>query len=152
MPIDGVLIWKHAFRQCLADDGDGLLACNVELIEIAPGNDWDAEGRKKSGRDHSILRSRILLACTVIVTRGTELQSGTGADIAPGSDHPKSGFIDARKRIDATYDFLVKIDNLLLCLSVKDGGNIDGKDMARIHTGLCSLQREQRSHDYARAG
>ena len=152
MPIDGILIWEHALRECLADDGDGLLAFNVELIEIATRNHWNAEGRKEPGRDHTILRARIVLTRTVNVTIGTELQSGTGADIAPGSDHPESGLIDARKRIDATYDFLVKIDNLLPCLAVKYGGNIDGKDMARVHTGLRPLQCEQRSHDHTRAG
>ena len=88
----------------------------------------------------------------VIVTVGAKLQSGTGAGIAPGSNHPEGGLIHARKRINATYDFLVKIDHLLARLSVKDSGNVDGEDVARVHPGLCPLQCEQRSDHHTRAG
>ena len=86
------------------------------------------------------------------VAIGGELQGGTGADIAPGSDHPECGPIDTWKRINAPYDFLVKIDNLLACLAVKYGGKVNGEDMARVHTGLRPLQREERSDNHTRAG
>src|SRR2546421_242748 len=128
MPIDGVLIGKHALRQGLADDRDALFATNVKLVEIAARNNGNAERGKKPGRDNTILRPRVLCASGVIVTIGAELQSGTGAGVAPGRDHPERSPVDTRKRINTTDDFLVKIDNLLICLPVKYGWNINGKD------------------------
>src|SRR4029077_4782881 len=85
-------------------------------------------------------------------TIGAELQGWTGAGIAPGSDHPEGGPIDTWKRINATYDFLIKIDDLLGRLSLKYRGNVDGKDMARVHTSLRPLQCHERSDQHARAG
>ena len=139
VPIDGVLIGEHALREGFADDGDGLFAFDVELIEIASRDDGNAQRRKESGRDDTILRARVLFAGAVIVTIGAELQAGTGAGIAPGSDHPEGGLIHTRKRIDAADDFLVKIDHLLVRLSVRHGGNVDGEDVARVHTCLASF-------------
>jgi len=81
-----------------------------------------------------------------------KLQGWTGADIAPGCDHPERSPIHTWKRINATHDFLVKIDNLLACLSVKHGWNVDRKDMARVHTGVRPLQCEKRSDDHTRPG
>src|SRR5262249_51265457 len=150
VPIDRVLIGEHSLRECLADDGYGLFAFHIELIEIAAGKDGNAERCKESGRDHTILCAGILYARGMTI--GTELQGRTGADVAPGSNHPVSGPIDTWKRINATYDFLVKIDNLLPCLSVKYRGNVDSKDMARVHTGLRPLQCKERTDDHTRPG
>ena len=85
------------------------------------------------------------------MTIGAELQAGTGAGIAPRSDHPKGGRIDTRKRINATDDFLVKIDNLPACLSVEYRGNVYRKDTARVHTGPRPLQRDECGEQHARA-
>src|SRR4029453_2614574 len=136
VPIDGILIGEHSLRQSLADDRDAFFALHVGLIEIAPRNDGNAQRGKKSRRDDAILRARILFAGRVIVTIRAKLQSGTGAGIAPGSNHPEGGFIDARKRINATNDFLIKIDKLLARLPVKHSGDVDGEKMTRVHTGL----------------
>src|SRR5262249_52132178 len=150
--IDRVLIREHAFREGLANDGDGLFAMEIELIEIATRNDGNAQRPKEPGRDDTILRARILFTGGVIVTIRAKLQGGTRAGITPGSDHPEGGLIDTWKRVNTAYDFLVKIDNLLARLSVKHGGNIDGKDMARVHTGLRPLQCKECSHHHTCAG
>ena len=42
VPIDGVLIGEHALREGFADDGDGLFASTVLLIEVASRNDGNA--------------------------------------------------------------------------------------------------------------
>src|SRR6266481_9095333 len=119
---------------------------------MATRNYGNSKRRKEARRDYAILRARVVFARTVAVAIGGELQGGTGADIAPGSDHPECGLIDTWKRINATYDFLVKIENLLACLPVKYGGNVDGEDMARVHTSARPLQREERSDNHTRAG
>src|SRR5215469_1031549 len=50
MPVDGILIGKHALRKSLADDYDRLtILLTVERVEIAPGDDGNAKRRKKSG-------------------------------------------------------------------------------------------------------
>src|SRR5262249_5494122 len=149
VPIDRVLIGEHSLRECLADDGDGLFAFHIELIEIAAGKDGNAERCKESGRDHTKLCAGILYARGMAI--GTELQGRTGAGVAPGSNHPVSGPIDTWKRINATYDFLVEIDNLLTCLSVKDRGNGDGKDMRGGHAGRRPSQRKECSDTHTRA-
>src|SRR5262245_35472158 len=150
--IDRVLIREHALREGLADDRNGLFVMDIELIEIATRNDGNAQRPKEPRRDNAIVREGILFARAVNMTISGELQGGTGADVAPGSDHTKRGFVDTRKRVNATYHFLVKIDNLLACLSVKYGGNVDGKDMARVHSGVGALLCEKRSDDHTRPG
>src|SRR4030095_16739668 len=92
------------------------------FIEIAARNDRNSQCREEPRRDYTILRARVVFARAVNVTIRGELQGGTRADVPPGSDHPKCGLIDTRKRINAAYDFLVEIDNLLACLAVKYGG------------------------------
>jgi len=42
MPIDRVLIWKHAFRQRLAHDSHRLFALGVKIVEIAACNNGNA--------------------------------------------------------------------------------------------------------------
>src|SRR5262249_27839766 len=59
--IDRVLIGKHALSKRVADDGRIFFALNVEIVEIPARHDGDAQRGKKSGRDHSILCTRVLL-------------------------------------------------------------------------------------------
>src|SRR5438093_4133225 len=150
--IDGVLTGEYALREGLADDGDGFFVLNVEFVQIAPRNDGNAQRLKAPGRDTTKLRARVVFTRGINVTVSAELQAGTRTGIAPGSDHPEGGLIDTWKGINATYDFLVKIDNLLACLSIKDGGDVDGKDVARVHAGLRPLQCEESSDQHTRAG
>jgi hypothetical protein len=151
VPIDRVLIGEHALCKRFANDCDAFVALTVELIEVASRNDGNAERAKEPRRDNTKLRARVLFARAANVTIGTELHGGTGAGIAPRGDHPESGRIDTWKRINPTDDFLVKIDNLPARLSVKYRGDIDGKDMARVHPALCSLQCDECSEQHAGA-
>src|SRR5437588_2291770 len=97
MPIDRILIGKHALGKRLADDYDGLFSMAViEGVEIAAGDDGNAERRKKSGRDNTPLRAGILYAGGMDVTVGAELQTGAGAAIAPGNDVAEGGLAHAR--------------------------------------------------------
>ena len=70
---------------------------------------------KKSGRDDAPLRSGIFYAGGMDVSVGGELQtrSGGAAGIPPGNDVAERGLAHARQRINATYRFLVEINNLL---------------------------------------
>src|SRR4029079_15394548 len=83
---------------------------------------------------------------------GAELQRWPRAGIAPGSDHPKGRLVHSRKSLDATNDFLVIAQQLLLCFSVEDGRRVDREYVTRIHPGLRLLPREQGRHHHARAG
>ena len=88
MPIDRILIGKHALCEGLADDHDRLfIILVIERIEIAAGNNRNAKRRKKSGRDDTRLRAGILYAGGMDVSVSGELKTGTGGvAIAPGND------------------------------------------------------------------
>jgi hypothetical protein len=100
MPIDRILVGEHALRESLADDNHRLfifIILAIERIEIAAGNDRDAERRKESGRDDTPLRPRILYAGGMDVSIGGELQTEAGGvAIAPGNDVPEGGLNHAR--------------------------------------------------------
>ena len=100
--------------------GSSLLFWSIERIEIAAGNDRNAKRRKESGRDDTPLRPRILYAGGMDVSVGGELQTRTGgaAGIAPGNDVAEGSLTHARQGINATYRFLVEIDDLLRCLPI----------------------------------
>src|SRR5690242_9628494 len=52
MPIHGILIGKHALGKSLTDDDHGLaIRLAIERVEIAAGNNGNAQRRKKSRRD-----------------------------------------------------------------------------------------------------
>jgi len=117
MPIDRVLIGKHALCQSLADDSDRLGILVIESIEIAAGKDRNAQGRKKTGRDDTPLRPRSSTRRNGRVRRRKIAdQKRRDASIAPGNDIAVGGLAHARQDINATYRFLVEIDDLLVCL------------------------------------
>src|SRR5262245_20582850 len=152
MAIDGVLLREHSLCERFTYDRDGLFVSTVQLIEVATSNDWNAQSPKETRRDNTKLRAWVLFSTSANVTIGTELQSRTGTGIAPRGVQSEGSLFNTGKCINATYDFLVKINNLLACLAVKNCGNIDGKDTPRVHTSLCSLQRDERTEQHAGAG
>ncbi len=95
MPIDGILIGEHAPCESLTDDNDGIFTLAVEIVEIAAGDDGNAERGKESGRDDTPMRARILLAGGMNMTVGGELEAGTRAGIAPGNRNAESGLVHA---------------------------------------------------------
>src|SRR5262249_36521042 len=88
----------------------------------------------------------------MIMTVSTELKRGARAGVAPWSHHPKGRLIHSRERVDATNDFLVIVEQLMLCFSVEDGGRVDGENVARVHAGPRPLQCEKGSDDDTCAG
>src|SRR5215469_6972443 len=145
MPIDSVLIGEHALCESLADDHDRLLVIIliVERIEVASGDDGNAERRKKSRRDDTPLRPGILYAGGMGVTIPGELK--TIAAITPRNHIAECSFAHARQSINAAHRFLVEIDDLSRSLTVRHSGNVDGQDVLRVQTRLSLLQCDQRS-------
>src|ERR1700678_550587 len=116
MPIDCILIRKHALCESLADDNDGLfivtmiLILVIECIEIAAGDDGNTESRKKSGRDYTPLRAGIFYARGMDVTIPGELKTGAGAAIAPRNHIAEGSLAYPGQGIDAAHRFLIEID------------------------------------------
>jgi hypothetical protein len=81
--LDRILIWENALRESCTDDGDVLFAFHIELVEIPPGYERNAERCKESGRNDTEARARILLAGGAHVTFRRELEAGIAA-ITPG--------------------------------------------------------------------
>src|SRR5580704_5059601 len=76
MSIDRILIGEDALREGLADDHDRLRILSViEHVEIASGNDGNAERSKKSGRHGTRLRPGILYTGGMDVSVGGELDT-----------------------------------------------------------------------------
>src|SRR5262249_45294565 len=139
MAIDRILIREHSLCEGFTNDRDGLFASTVLFIEVATCNDGNAQSCKEPWRNNTKLCAGVLFSTSANVTVAAELQSRPGAGIAPRSDQSESALFDTWKRINAAYDFLVKIHNLLACLSVEYCGNVDGKNTPRVHASLRSL-------------
>ena len=77
MVVDRILIREHPLRQALAHDDDRLAGSAIRIVEIASGDDRDAERREKSGRDGAEPRARIFFARGADVAVGRELEAGT---------------------------------------------------------------------------
>ena len=94
MPADGILTRKHASCESRADDHDRLVIVVIERVEIAAGNNGNAERAEKAGRDGPLHCARIVFARGVTITR--ELKTYTEVvGITPGSDHTESRLGDA---------------------------------------------------------
>ena len=155
VPVDRILIGKHALCESFADDNDGLLITaliviiiiltiiilTIERIEIAAGKDRNAKRRKESRRNDTPPRSGILHTGGMDMSVGGELQtrSGGAAGIAPGNDVAERGLAHARQGINATYRFFIEIDDLPRCLPIGHGRNVDRQDVLRVQTCLRPL-------------
>jgi len=94
MPVDRILTRKHLLRESGADDHDRLVSLVIERVEIAPGNNGNAQRAEKAGRDGTPQRAGIVFAMDVAITR--ELQAWTEVvGITPRGDHPDSCLADA---------------------------------------------------------
>jgi len=115
---------------------DSLLRLS-SYVEIRPAMIGTPSAAKNPGEITRNCAARVFLACGVIVT-SRRIERGTRRHRA-GSDHPEAvlltpGSDQWRRMIPC------KNRQLAACLSVKYGGNVDGKDMARVHPGLRPLQ------------
>src|ERR1041384_6389637 len=93
VPINSILMRKHALCQRLTDDNDGIFIfpLTVEVVEITAGEDRNAKCGEKSWRDDTPLRPRILFARSMDMTVGGELQAEAGGGIAPRNHQAESG-------------------------------------------------------------
>ena len=48
MAVHGILTGEHALSDALAHDDDLVTAAAIRIVEIAAGDDWNAEGGKES--------------------------------------------------------------------------------------------------------
>src|SRR5207249_1349335 len=149
MPIDRILTRKHALRESRADDHHRLLILVIERVEIAPGNNGNAQRGEKAGRDVTPQRARVVFAMDVTITRELQTYTEAAVGITPGSDHSESRLGYTGQRIDATHRFFVEIEDLLRRFSVVQRWNVDDEDLTRINARLGSLQRGQRSDQHA---
>jgi hypothetical protein len=88
----------------------------------------------------------------VSVAIGGKLKAGSQAAVAPGSKEAKSTLGHAWKGINASPDFPVEVDDLLMRLSFRHHRNIDGEDMAGVKAGPRILKGNQRFQKHASSG
>ena len=114
VPVDRILIREHPLRQALAHDDDLLAAAAIGFVEIASGDDRDAECRKKTGRDGPQLRPRIFFTRPPDMAVRGEIKSGTkSARVAPRNDGAHGDMVHTRQLCDAPYGFLVEAGDLI---------------------------------------
>src|SRR6202162_3618967 len=85
MSADGIPGRKHAAREGLADDSDGLLNLVILRIEIAAFKNGHAERGEKAGRDGAPHRARIVFAMDLAISRKLQTWAEV-VGIAPGSN------------------------------------------------------------------
>src|SRR5580658_4230856 len=90
MAIDRILAGKHLPCESRADDHDRLVSLVIERVEIAPGDNGNAQRAEKAGRDATPQRARIVLAMDVTITRELQTYVEAAVGITPGSDHSES--------------------------------------------------------------
>lgn len=74
MPIQGILIGKHALGKSLTDDNHGLaILLAIERVEIAAGNNGNAQRRKKSRRNATRQCPRVFYTGGMDLSVGGEL-------------------------------------------------------------------------------
>src|SRR5262249_37119862 len=119
-------------------------ASAIKIVEITACEDGNAKRSEEPGRDDPEIRARILFTRSSQMAVRRELKPWTGACIAPRNEHTVCGLIHAGERINATHQFFVEIDDLLLRLSKGHCGNIHDQDALCVKTRLRPLQCDQR--------
>ncbi len=112
--IERILSGKHALRDALADDDDGLAAAAVGVVEIAAGDHRNSERSEETGRDGAEAGARVFLAGSAHVAVSRKLQPERGITrIAPGNIRSDGYVIDTRQLLNAPYYLFVEADNLI---------------------------------------
>src|SRR5260370_38778708 len=110
MAIERILIGEHSLSKSLTDDNDRFfVVLAVELIEIAAGDDGNAERSKKAGRDGAQLGARIFFAGPADVAVRRKLETRTkAAVIAPGHDNAERGLVHTGEGFKSAHPCLVE--------------------------------------------
>src|ERR1700733_11496850 len=120
MPVDGVLIGKHALRNALADDHDVLSAQPIGLVEIAPSHNGNAERREISRPDGAKVGALIFFTGVAVVPFSTELEAWSEiAAITPRNADADGDVLHARKFRNASSCLAVKAGDLIGRLAVR---------------------------------
>ncbi len=144
--VDGVLIRKHSLGHALAHNDHQLAALSVRGVEIASGNQRDAERREESRRNRSKPPARIFFARCLDMTVGGETKARAEVTgIAPRNGAAHCNSIDARQRRDTADRLLVEGRDLFGCLSVRHLRHVDREHMPHVEAGLGCLQRQAAS-------
>ena len=153
VPVHRVLIREHPLCQRLAHDDHRLLAFRIQHVEIASGDQRNAQRHEESRRHSSELGTRIFFPRGAYVAVARKLEAGTEiAGIPPWNHDPESRLIHPGQRLNAPDRVFVEVHYLLRRLAVGHRWNIDGQHPPRIHSGPRCLHRNQRLEQHARAG
>jgi hypothetical protein len=98
VPIEGILIGKHALREGLADDDERVFVSNVKFAEITAGKDRNPQRRKEPGRDITSLRAGVLFARPAQATFDRELHAEAEI-LAPRDSAAECGLVDSTRRM-----------------------------------------------------
>src|SRR5947207_7005847 len=97
MPIYGILVREHPVRESFTNDNDRIVfAAAVGIVEVTPGEDWNAQGCEKPWGNKSHLRARILTGDVSVAICG-KLKSSAKARVSPRSKEAKSALGHARQ-------------------------------------------------------
>ena len=97
----------------MADDDDVLFALAVESVEIAAGDEGNAESGEKSGRNGAELGARIFFAGSAHVAVGGELEAGTEACRRRARERRcRKRLVHAGKLVNAANGFFVEVGDL----------------------------------------
>ncbi len=100
---------EHPLRHALADDDDRLGIPAVGVVEVAAGDDRNAERREESRGHGAEPGARILLAVGFRVALDRELKAGTeDAGVAPRHGRAHGDPLDAGQLRDAPHRLLVE--------------------------------------------
>ena len=131
MAVDSVLAGEHALRHALADDDDRLAALAVVVVEIAAGEDGNAEGGEKSGRDGAELRARIFFTGPATWPSPENWKPGPKLPASrQGTTVPSATLLDAGRAADPAMDFAIEVDDLVGRFAVRHDRNVDGEHAA----------------------
>src|SRR5262249_54822720 len=105
MPINGIPIGEHPSGERLTYDNHWVLRLAIELVEITPGKDGNAECGEKSRRYHAQLCARIF-ARQVNMTVRRELQGKP--TITPWNMQTECSFLDPGYPTNAAHGFFIE--------------------------------------------
>ena len=135
--IDDFLIGEHAAGDALADDHDRFAAAPIAFVEVASGDQGDAQRVEEAGRHGPELGARILFTVGAHVPFGGELEPGPRvADVTPGHRGAHRHAIDARHRGNPVQHVAIEREGLIGCPARAHHRDVERQDVARIEAAL----------------